>query len=137
MAKPLGVAIPPLKKSAYADTFGVMKKTAQIFKALSDETRLRLLALLKDGEICVCDLMAVLDLPQSTVSRHLAYLRNAGLVEDRRQGVWMFYRLSSGASPFEEELLSLLAVHLDQIDQVRKDQATLNRLGIAKTKNCR
>jgi len=114
-----------------------MKKTAQIFKALSDETRLRLLALLKDGEICVCDLMAVLDLPQSTVSRHLAYLRNAGLVEDRRQGVWMFYRLSPEASPFEEELLSLLAVRLDQIDQVRKDQATQNRLETAKTKSCR
>jgi len=70
-----------------------MKKTAQLFKALSDETRLRILSLLTAGELCVCDLMAVLDLPQSTVSRHLAYLRNAGLVEDRRQGVWMYYRL--------------------------------------------
>ena len=70
-----------------------MKKTAQLFKALSDETRLRILALLTAGELCVCDLMAVLELPQSTVSRHLAYLRNSGLVEDRRQGIWMYYRL--------------------------------------------
>ena len=114
-----------------------MKKTAQLFKALSDETRLRLLALLQHGELCVCDLMAVLELPQSTVSRHLAYLRNAGLVEDRRQGIWMFYRLSPGSSPFEQELLTLLAVRLDQIDQVRKDQATLNRLETAQTKRCR
>jgi len=111
-----------------------MKKTAQIFKALSDETRLRLLALIKDGELCVCDLMAVLDLPQSTVSRHLAYLRNAGLVEDRRQGVWMFYRLSPRATLFEQELLTLLAVRLDQVEQVRKDQATLNQLETAKPK---
>ena len=63
-----------------------MKTTAQFFKALSDETRLRILALLVCGELCVCDLMAVLDLPQSTVSRHLAYLRHAGLVEDRLAG---------------------------------------------------
>ena len=71
-----------------------MKKIAQLFKALSDETRLRILSLLTEGERCVCELMAVLDLPQSTVSRHLAYLRNCGLVEDRRQGVWMYYRLT-------------------------------------------
>ena len=64
-----------------------MKTTAKLFKALSDETRLRILSLLTEGELCVCDLMEVLQLPQSTVSRHLAYLRNTGLVADRRQGV--------------------------------------------------
>ncbi|HEX9779019.1 MAG TPA: metalloregulator ArsR/SmtB family transcription factor, partial [Geopsychrobacteraceae bacterium] len=63
--------------------FVSMKTTTRLFKALSDETRLRILALLQAGELCVCDLMAILDLPQSTVSRHLAYLRNAGLVDDR------------------------------------------------------
>jgi ArsR family transcriptional regulator len=82
-----------------------MKKTAQLFKALSDETRLRILALLEAGELCVCDLMAVLELPQSTVSRHLATLRNAGLVEDRRQGIWMYYRLT----PSTGELSTLVA----------------------------
>jgi len=71
-----------------------MKTTAKLFKALSDETRLRILSLLTAGELCVCDLMEVLQLPQSTVSRHLAYLRNTGLVDDRRQGVWMYYRLT-------------------------------------------
>jgi ArsR family transcriptional regulator len=71
-----------------------MKTTAKLFKALSDETRLRILSLLTADELCVCDLMEVLQLPQSTVSRHLAYLRNAGLVYDRRQGVWMYYRLT-------------------------------------------
>ena len=79
-----------LHKSAYADIYSTMKQAAKIFKALSDETRLRILALLSQRELCVCDLMAVLDLPQSTVSRHLAYLRNAGWVEDRRQGSYNF-----------------------------------------------
>lgn len=48
------------------------------------------------GELCVCDLMAVLALPQSTVSRHLAYLRDSGLVNDRRKGVWMYYDIPTG-----------------------------------------
>ena len=70
-----------------------MKTTARMFKALSDETRLRILCLLLEGELCVCDSMAVLQLPQSTVSRHLAYLKNAGWVDDRRCGVWMYYSM--------------------------------------------
>jgi ArsR family transcriptional regulator len=101
-----------------------MKKTAKLFKALSDETRLRILALLTAGELCVCDLMAVLELPQSTVSRHLAYLRNAGLVEDRRQGVWMYYRL---ALPTTElgELAEWLPGRLAELERGRQDQALL------------
>lgn len=102
-----------------------MKKTAQLFKALSDETRLRILALLGSGELCVCDLIAVLDLPQSTVSRHLAYLRNSGLVEDRRQGIWMYYRLSPDASPFQTELLALLQARLSESVQASRDQSSL------------
>jgi ArsR family transcriptional regulator len=95
-----------------------MKKTAQLFKALSDETRLRILALLAGGELCVCDLMATLELPQSTVSRHLAYLRNTGLVEDRRQGVWMY-------GPLRRDLMALLQMHLSELPQARQDQASL------------
>lgn len=102
-----------------------MKKTAQFFKALSDETRLRILALLGSGELCVCDLMAVLDLPQSTVSRHLAYLRNTGLVEDRRQGIWMYYRLSTDGSLFQREVLALLQARLAEPAQAGRDQAAL------------
>ena len=94
-----------------------MKRIAQKFKALSDETRLRILALLSGGEMCVCDLMAILDLPQSTVSRHLAYLRNAGWVEDRRQGVWMYYRLSDSDDAFANELCELLKHHLADVPQ--------------------
>lgn len=72
-----------------------MKTAAQIFKALGDETRLRIMALLMEGEeLCVCDIVAALELPQSTVSRHLAHLRNVGLVDDRRRGVWMHYKVN-------------------------------------------
>jgi ArsR family transcriptional regulator, arsenate/arsenite/antimonite-responsive transcriptional repressor len=108
-----------------------MKTTARLFKALSDETRLRILALLREGELCVCDLMAILELPQSTVSRHLAYLRNAGLVDDRRQGVWMFYRLTTGDMPFEGALLELLGTRFDALPQARKDLASLQERGTA------
>ena len=102
-----------------------MKKTAQLFKALSDETRLRILSLLTQGELCVCDLMATLDLPQSTVSRHLAYLRNTGLVEDRRQGVWMYYCLADEGAPLNRELMELLAKRLEDLPQARQDRESL------------
>ncbi|MDT8442179.1 MAG: metalloregulator ArsR/SmtB family transcription factor [Desulfuromonadales bacterium] len=88
-----------------------MQTEARIFKALADETRLRILALLLEGELCVCEIMAALDLPQSTVSRHLAYLRNSGWVNDRRQGVWMFYRLETG-SPVRAAIQGVLENHL-------------------------
>lgn len=65
-----------------------------VYAALADPTRLRILALLGDEEVCVCHLQASLDVPQPTASRHLAYLRHAGLVEARRDGVWMHYRLA-------------------------------------------
>lgn len=65
-----------------------------VYAALADSTRLRILALLRDGEVCVCDIHASLDVPQPTVSRHLAYLRRVGLVDARRDGIWMHYRLT-------------------------------------------
>jgi len=102
-----------------------MKKIAQKFKALSDETRLRILALLSVDEMCVCDLMAILDLPQSTVSRHLAYLRNAGWVEDRRQGVWMYYRLVVGDDAFFREFCDLLTKQLAIVPQAERDRQAL------------
>jgi ArsR family transcriptional regulator len=102
-----------------------MKKSAQTFKALADETRLRILALLNEGELCVCDLMAILDLPQSTVSRHLAYLRNAGWVEDRRQGIWMYYRLAGGGEAFFRDLLQVLGTHLPKQPQAERDRQAL------------
>ena len=66
---------------------------AQYFKGLADQTRLRMINLLLQGELCGCDVQLVLGLSQSNVSRHLTYLRRAGLVADRREGYRVFYRL--------------------------------------------
>lgn len=112
-----------------------MKNEAKFFKALADETRLRILALLLEGELCVCELIAALELPQSTVSRHLATLRNSGWVTDRRQGVWMYYRLNDGANlnvkrmkPLLEKWLWNLAEHsraLEKLDTFQNEQKNL------------
>jgi len=102
-----------------------MRTTAQLFKALSEEPRLRILALLLDGELCVCDLMAVLQLPQSTISRHLAYLRHTGWVEGRRVGVWMYYRLNETPTPLVRELVELLGRRLTELPETQQDCATL------------
>lgn len=89
-----------------------MEKTTDIFKALAHQTRLNILSLLLNGEICVCKIMEVLDLPQSTASRHLAILKNAGLVVDRREGTWSHYSLANGYSPLADSLLAVLKEHL-------------------------
>lgn len=70
-----------------------------VYAALADPTRLRILSLLSEGAICVCHIHASLDVPQPTASRHLAYLRKVGLVEARRAGVWMHYRLAPIENP--------------------------------------
>ena len=72
-----------------------MRTTARLFAALSDETRLRLLMALRRGELCVCQLVALLELAPSTISKHLSILRDAGLVEARKDGRWVHYRLAS------------------------------------------
>lgn len=77
-----------------APTVRHASELADVYRALADETRLRILSLLRDGEVCVCHLQGSLRLPQPTISRHLAYLRKARLVEARRDGVWMHYRLA-------------------------------------------
>lgn len=102
-----------------------MRELGRFFKAFADETRLRILALLSDGELCVCDLMAVMDLPQSTVSRHLAYLRINGLVSDRREGVWMHYRINPTIKNLNQETWSRLLAHLESHPQAVQDKALL------------
>lgn len=69
----------------------------EIFKAASDPCRLRILKLLKEGELCVCEIMTALKKPQSSTSHHLSILREAGLVKERRDGKWSYYRLADGA----------------------------------------
>jgi ArsR family transcriptional regulator len=71
-----------------------MQELATIFKALSDETRLRIVKLLEKGELCVCDIVAALDMVQPKVSFHLSALKEAGLIKDRKQGKWIHYSLN-------------------------------------------
>ena len=115
-----------------------MKEMTQIFKALSDETRLRIMSLLvNDKELCVCDIMEALHLPQSKASRHLSYLRNAGLVDDRRHGVWIYYRINRERLEHASIGFDLLSAMFFGLDQTTKDQLSLKEyLKTKKTDNC-
>jgi ArsR family transcriptional regulator, arsenate/arsenite/antimonite-responsive transcriptional repressor len=93
----------------------------RIFRAFSDTTRLRILSLLKQGEQCVGDLVAILGVPQPKVSRHLAYLRRAGLVSTREQGLWIFYRLAPATSPFHRKLLECLSACFGDVPKMARD----------------
>ncbi len=111
-----------------------MKTTARMFKALSDETRLRILFLLLDGELCVCDIMAVLQLPQSTVSRHLAYLKNSGWVDDHRCGVWMYYSIVDDGSVLKNCLLDALRENIHSFETAAADRERLS--GFSQHNSC-
>jgi ArsR family transcriptional regulator len=103
-----------------------MKHLAQTIKALSDPIRLRIVLLLQsEGELCVCDLMAVLKLPQSTVSRHLAYLKRSCWVDTRREGVWMHYLLSSESCTLCKEMLTTLKQHASDLPEAIADRQAL------------
>ena len=93
-----------------------------MFRAFADRTRLRILHVLRDGELCVSDLVAILDIPQAKASRHLNYLRKAGLVEARKQGLWCFYRLRPAQSAFHEKLLDCLADCFTAVPEVAADR---------------
>lgn len=98
-----------------------------LFRALADQTRLRLLNLMSGQEVCVCYFIEILGLPQSTISRHLAYMRRAGLVHARREGKWMHYRLAvpkhAAIQAILREVLNGLAADKD----MERDRAKLNR----------
>lgn len=105
-----------------------MEQLAQFFKALSDETRLRIMMLLTQSELCVCDLMFVLDEPQSKVSRHLAYLKYSGLTNSKRAGVWMHYSLKEPADDVHKVQINFLKEKLTHLPQFRKDREKLLEL---------
>jgi ArsR family transcriptional regulator len=93
----------------------------QIYKALSEEVRLRILMLLTQGELCVCDIMAVLDEPQSKVSRHLAYLKNTGLIQGKRVGTWMHYFVREPLDELRSAHLELLKKELSASEWAQAD----------------
>jgi ArsR family transcriptional regulator len=91
------------------------------FRAFSDQTRLRILHLLKSGELCVNDLVAIIDVPQPTASRHLAYLRRSDLVVTRKKGQWTYYALAPSQNPFHQKLLECLTKCFDEVPEIQKD----------------
>ncbi len=96
-----------------------------LFRALADRTRLRLLNLIADKEICVCYFVDILRLSQPKISRHLAYLRRAGIVAARRQGRWMHYRLVAPPDPVATAILRETLAHLRQMPDLQADVAKL------------
>ena len=104
-----------------------MKEPAQFFRVLADESRLKMLWLLFNRrELCVCDVMAVLEITQSKASRHLAALRNAGLATDRREGLWSYYSLRPVEDKLIKEHLKLLRTSLSRREDAKQLLRKLN-----------
>lgn len=98
---------------------------AAFFLALSDRTRLRLLNLMGDDEVCVCFFVEVLGEPQPKISRHLAYLRQAGVVKARREGKWMNYRIVKPPDPFAAQVLNEVRAWLREDKELKNDRERL------------
>lgn len=96
-----------------------------LFRALADPTRLRLLNLMREDEVCVCFFVEVLGISQPKISRHLAYLRRAGLVAVRRQWKWMHYRIVTPADSHTARILQEVQAWLAQNPQMRRERAKL------------
>jgi ArsR family transcriptional regulator, arsenate/arsenite/antimonite-responsive transcriptional repressor len=103
----------------------IQPQIKSIFRALSDRTRLRIMNLLRSGELCVCHLVAVLDVPQPTASRHLSYLRKTGLVVARKEGLWIYYRLAPARNNSHKMLLACLAQCYQEESVFAKDDQRL------------
>jgi ArsR family transcriptional regulator len=99
----------------------------QLFQTLGDATRLRILGLLLTGEVCVCHIHESLRISQPKASRHLAYLRRAGLVETRREGQWVYYRLSTSPDPVVRTVRQAVVHALGHLQSVRRDAGRLHR----------
>jgi ArsR family transcriptional regulator len=104
----------------------------RLFRAFSDRTRLRILHLLQTGELCVCDLVSVLRVPQPTASRHLAYLRRAGLVRVRKDKSWSYYSLAEPRNSFHAKLLECLRTCFTEVPELGRDHARRVKSGVGK-----
>lgn len=101
----------------------------QFFKCLSDETRLRCITLLqKEGKLCVCELTAALELSQPKISRHLASLRQCGLLLDSREGQWVYYQINPGLPEWTTPLLNDVLTAVELTDSFQTDQARLHQM---------
>ncbi|HEX5474646.1 MAG TPA: metalloregulator ArsR/SmtB family transcription factor [Vicinamibacterales bacterium] len=100
---------------------------ARLCRVLGDTTRLRILGLLLGGEVCVCDIHESLRIPQPKASRHLAALRRAGLVDARRDGLWVHYRLHDRSEPALSAVVAAVRHALTHADVVRRDAERLQK----------
>jgi ArsR family transcriptional regulator, arsenate/arsenite/antimonite-responsive transcriptional repressor len=98
-----------------------MDELVQCLRALSEEVRLRIIMLLTQGELCVCDIMEILDEPQSKVSRHLSYLKNSGLINSQRVGVWMHYSLAELKDEMSRAQLAFMKERFSRLPQFKGD----------------
>ena len=105
-----------------------MKELAVAFKALSDEARLRILNLLfRTGELCVCDIQSTTGFTQTKVSRHLLFLKNAGLLDSRQQGLWMLYKIATPRNNEHQKLLDCLRTILQSNPVAQRDARELGK----------
>jgi ArsR family transcriptional regulator, arsenate/arsenite/antimonite-responsive transcriptional repressor len=104
-----------------------LKDMETLFKALADSTRLRILGLLLTGEVCVCHIHESLKIPQPKASRHLAYLREAGLVTTRRDGLWVHYRMADLTDPLVSTIANAVRHALAHTDVVHRDAERLQK----------
>jgi ArsR family transcriptional regulator, arsenate/arsenite/antimonite-responsive transcriptional repressor len=104
-----------------------IQRMETLFQALGDATRLRILGLLLTGEVCVCHIHESLKVSQPKASRHLAYLRRAGLVDTRREGLWVYYRLANATDPVLSSVKQAVTHALGHVDGVRRDAQRLQR----------
>jgi ArsR family transcriptional regulator len=106
----------------------VLGSTDLMFRAFSDRTRLRILHVLLGGELCVGDIVEVLQAPQPRISRHLAYLRKAKLVVVRKSGLWSHYSLEAAKTPFHRKLLECLAKCFGEVPELQADIARAGKV---------
>ena len=106
-----------------------MRELMAVLKALADENRVRVLAALRPKELCVCQIVELLGLAPSTVSKHMAILKQARLVNSRKEGRWMFYRLAEDDATVEaEEMTSLVCRLFAGVAQEREDAKQMKRI---------
>jgi len=106
-----------------------MQKILEILKILSDETRLKIVSLLAENELCVCELMEALRMSQSRISNHLRILRNTGIIEAKREGKWIFYSLARGTmDKVLWEIVQVIVNRIDEEEYLTREKILIKRL---------
>ena len=117
------VADTKVAKSSTREAEVQSEKIDRMFRAFCDRTRLRILSLLRDGELCVGDIVEILQVPQPRVSRHLGHLKKAGLVLTRKSGTWVYYSLTRPKTAFHRKLLDCAITCFRDVPEIQADNA--------------